>query len=50
LENHDNNAGTDSKFQNMPENMSCPLNDPHWAKEFVAVWHLRKDGNMITMA
>lgn len=46
LEVDDIDAGAEARFQKIPENMSCPLNDPHLAQEFVAVWHLRKGANM----
>ncbi len=30
--------------------ISCPLNDPYLAHEFIAVWHLRKNADEVIKA
>jgi hypothetical protein len=34
----------------MTPKISCPLNDPHLANEFIAVWHLRKNTDELMRA
>jgi hypothetical protein len=42
LEIGDAEDGLRDSLQKIPNKISCPLNDPYLAQEFIAVWHLGK--------
>jgi len=46
---HLDNSSQDSSPK-VPARISCPLNDPHLANEFIAVWHLRKNTEEVIKA
>ncbi|MGJ8657228.1 MAG: DUF455 family protein [Akkermansiaceae bacterium] len=38
---------SESGMENTETSISCPLNDPHCAHEFIAIWHLRSNTNEV---
>jgi len=47
LDSDDLEIRAQDSLQKMPAKISCPLNDPYLAHEFIAVWHLRKNADEV---
>lgn len=50
LERDNLECGLQDGSTKMTSKISCPLNDPHLANEFIAVWHLRENSDEVMIA